>query len=164
MSQINVDTTTIRKIQSQWSQVQGVANDGYSSCMRSLQNAQAEIDNFYGCMRSRLLRLQGEADRLEREANAEQEDYERQKESGGILPYRSPDEKRKLADKYRQQAKEMEQALSELHSKYKAFLSSKDEFSSAFKKIASSGSDDEQLQKVLTKSLETTEEYNRTLI
>lgn len=171
MPQVNADSEAIRRIKSKWAKVQGVANNGYSTCSRSLESAEQQIKDFYGCAMSTISTLQSEADRLERAADAEQQEYDRQvkeMEEGrsNSIPYYSPDMKREKAAAKRKLAKGMSEALEEFRVKCKAFSSAKEQFLSEFRKIATggSGSDDEQMELVLTKSIENLDEYGKTNI
>lgn len=170
MAQVNADTEVLGRIQSKLNNLWAVADKGYSSCSQALENAQQQMRDFYGRMNSQVSLLQAEADRLERTADAERQDYDRQvKEAeegkSSFVPYYSPDMKREEARTKRQQAEKLKEALEEYCQKCKSFKDVQDRFISEFSKIASGGSgggDKDQLEKTLEKSIDNLNDYERT--
>ena len=78
MSQVNADSVVLGRIQSRLNNLWSVADKGFSSCLKAIEDAKQQARCFYGQMKSKILQLLTEADRLERTADAEQQEYDRQ--------------------------------------------------------------------------------------
>lgn len=171
MSQVNVETSAVERIQGKLIDLWTVAEKGFASCSRALESALQKMQNFDEQMSSQVAILQAEADSLEKTAADEQQDYDRKvqdKEEGKTnwVPYYSPDKQRQEACVKRQQARKMQEALEEYHQKCKSFKDVQDRFISEFRKIASGGGsgDKGQLEKKLQHSIDKLNHYQHTLV
>lgn len=169
MVQINVDAFVIKTIREKLERLWDVADKGYLSCSRALEQSLQEMREFYQKMSCNISLLKAEALRLERNADAQQQEYDRQcremqEGKTNVIPYDSPDMKRKEARQKRQQAERMETALEEYHQKCKSFKGIRDRFLSEFGKIAGSGdTEGDRLGRALEKIMDSLYEYDRTL-
>lgn len=162
MSEINVNTTVLKQIQTKISNLWSVADRGFDSCSQALEGTNRQMSDFCGQVQSKISLLNSDADRLERTADAEQFEYDRQVkevEAGrsNSLPYYSPDMKRDDAVTKRKQAKELEAVLAELLQECRMFKGVQEKFIVEFRKIAKGGGgagDKDQLERELTKSIE----------
>lgn len=173
MAGANVEIESVKKIKYGLQKLQNAANGGFSECEKSLSSVESEIKVAYqrGCAKVSL--LESEISRLEREADAKQADYDRQlrefeeaKAQG--RPYSmdayGPDSMRRNAAEKKKQLEELKIELENLKKQITSYKASKDEFITAFKKIASGGGggDGDQMASVLEKTISALDSYVHT--
>lgn len=175
MARVDVDTESLVKIRYGLNKLQNVANKGLYDAERALSSIESEIKSVYqrGC--SRIATLEGEISRLEKQADAQQAEYDQQlkvaeeaKAQGKpyTLPYRTPNDMRNEANEKKKQLNELKQELMSLKKQIMQYKASKEVFLDEFKKIASNagGGDDGQATSVLEKSIIALDEYVHTNI
>ena len=172
MAGANVEIESVKKIKYGLQKLQNAANKGFSECKKSLSNVESEIKAAYqrGCAKVSL--LESEISRLEREADDKQADYDRQlrefeeaKAQGRpcSMDAYGPDSMRRNAAEKRKQLEELKIELENLKKQITSYKSSKDEFITAFKKIASGGGGDgDQMASVLEKTISALDSYVHT--
>ncbi len=173
MAGANVEIESVKKIKYGLKKLQYAANKGFSECEKSLSSVESEIKAAYqrGCNKVSI--LESEISRLEREADEKQADYDRQlreyeeaRAQGRpcSMDAYGPDSMRRNAAEKRKQLEELKSELENLKKQITSYKSSKEEFVSAFKKIASgSGSGDgDQMANVLEKTISALDSYVHT--
>lgn len=173
MARVDVDTESLVKIRYGLNKLQNVANKGLSDSERALSNIQSEIMSIYrqGC--SKISFLESEISRKERQADAQQVEYDRQvkeaeeaKSQGKsyTLPYLTPDDLRNQANEKKKQLNELKRELENLKKQITEYKASKEVFLGEFKKIASNagGGDNGEATSVLEKSIVLLDEYVHT--
>lgn len=173
MAGANVEIESVKKIKYGLQKLQNAANNGFLNCEKALSSVESEIKTAYqrGCAKVAL--LESEISRLEREANEKQADYDRQlrefeEARAQGRPYSmdayGPDSMRRNAQEKRKQLEELKIELDNLKKQIAVYKSSKEEFVTAFKKIASSGGsgDGDQMANVLEKTISALDSYVHT--
>lgn len=174
MAGANVEIESVKKIKYGLQKLQNAANKGFSECEKALSSVESEIQATYQRGWAKVSLLESEISRLEREADAKQADYDRQlreyeEARAQGKPYSmdayGPDSMRRNAAEKRKQLEELKIELENLKKQITSYKSSKEEFVTAFKKIASGGgggSDNDQMTSVLEKTISALDSYVHT--
>lgn len=174
MAGANVEIESVKKIKYGLQKLQNAANKGFSECEKALSSVESEIQATYQRGWAKVSLLESEISRLEREADAKQADYDRQlreyeEARAQGKPYSmdayGPDSMRRNAAEKRKQLEELKAELANLKKQMTSYKSSKEEFITAFKKIASGGgggSDNDQMTSVLEKTISALDSYVHT--
>ena len=173
MAGANVEIESVKKIKYGLQKLQNAANNGFSNCEKALSSVESEIKTAYQRGYAKVSLLESEISRLEREANEKQADYDRQlrefeEARAQGRPYSmdayGPDSMRRNAQEKRKQLEELKREFDNLKKQIAAYKSSKEEFITAFKKIASSGGsgDGDQMANVLEKTISALDSYVHT--
>lgn len=173
MAKANVEIEALVKIRKYLNKLRRISNKGLSDSEHTLSYIEGDIKRSYQQAQAKIAVIEAEIERLEREADAEEEEYNRKlreaeeaKANGDTsytLPYRSPDEKREICLKKRRQLDELRQEVENLRALKKQYNVDRDAFLCEFKKIASTtGGDNGDISNLLTKSIETLDNYVHT--
>lgn len=175
MARVDVDIESLVKIRYGLNKLQNVATKGLFDVERALSSIENEIKSIYYQGTSKIATLESEISRLEKQADAQQDEYDKQLEAAEVakaegkpytLPYRNPDTMRNDANEKRKQLNELKREMENLKKQIKQYKASKEVFLNEFKKIASnaSGGDNGQATSVLEKSIVALDEYVHTNI
>lgn len=173
MAGANVEIESVKKIKYGLQKLQNAANKGFSECEKALSSVESEIQATYQRGWAKVSLLESEISRLEREADAKQADYDRQlreyeEARAQGKPYSmdayGPDSMRRNATEKREQLEELKIELENLKKQITSYKTSKEEFVTAFKKIASGGGggDNDQMASVLEKTISALDSYVHT--
>ena len=175
MARIDVDTESLVKIRYGLNKLQNVANKGLFDAERALSSIENEIRFVYQQAHAKIVTLESEISRLEKQADAQQIEYNQQLKKADeakaegkpyTLPYCNPDSMRNEANEKRRKVNELRRELDDLKKQIMQYKISKEKFLDEFKKVASSASGGEngQVTSVLEKSIVTLDEYVHTNI
>jgi len=174
MAGANVEIESVKKIKYGLQKLQNAANKGFSECEKALSSVESEIQATYQRGWAKVSILESEMSRLEKEADERQADYDRQlreyeeaRAQGKpcSMDAYGPDSMRRNAAEKRKQLEELKTELQNLKKQITSYKSSKEEFVTAFKKIASGGgggSDNDQMTSVLEKTISALDSYVHT--